>query len=72
MHVWERVRGFLVKAGTLILAMSVVLWFLQSFGITSQGLQMVDDAGQSILGAIGGLHRPRACRPWASARGRRR
>ena len=32
MHVWEKVRGFLVKAGTLILAMSVVLWFLQSFG----------------------------------------
>lgn len=58
MHVWERVRGFLVKAGTLILAMSVVLWFLQSFGITSQGLQMVDDAGQSILGAIGSFIAP--------------
>src|SRR5699024_7662731 len=42
-HVWERVRGFLVKAGTLILAMSVVLWFLQSFGVTSHGLMMVED-----------------------------
>ncbi len=58
MHVWERVRGFLVKAGTLILAMSIVLWFLQSFGITGQGLQMVDDAGQSILGAIGSFIAP--------------
>ena len=52
LHVWEKVRGFLVKAGTLILAMSVVLWFLQSFGV-SGGLHMVDDAANSILGAIG-------------------
>ena len=49
-HVWEKVRGFLVKAGTLILAMSVVLWFLQSFG---PGLQMVTDPGESFLGRFG-------------------
>ena len=57
-HVWERVRGFLVKAGTLILAMSVVLWFLQSFGVTSHGLMMVEDTGHSILGTIGSLLAP--------------
>jgi len=55
LHVWERVRGFLIKAGTLILAMSVVLWVLQSFGA---GFQMVDDASQSILGHIGGAIAP--------------
>ena len=58
LHVWERVRGFLVKAGTLILAMSVVLWFLQSFGISSAGIHMVDDAADSILGAIGSFIAP--------------
>ena len=57
MHVWEKVRGFLVKAGTLILAMSVVLWFLQSFGWDG-GLVMVEDAGQSLLGVIGGVIAP--------------
>ena len=57
MHVWERVRGFLVKAGTLILAMSVVLWFLQSFG-WSGGIVMVEDAAHSFLGAIGGFMAP--------------
>ena len=57
MHVWEKVRGFLVKAGTLILAMSVVLWFLQSFG-WSGGVVMVEDAGTSFLGAIGGFIAP--------------
>ncbi|MDR0287040.1 MAG: ferrous iron transport protein B, partial [Clostridiales bacterium] len=34
MHVWDKVEHFLQKAGTLILAMSVVLWFLTSFSIT--------------------------------------
>lgn len=55
LHVWERVRGFLVKAGTLILAMSVVLWVLQTFGAD---FQMVDDASQSILGHIGNFLAP--------------
>ncbi len=50
LHVWEKVRGFLVKAGTLILAMSVVLWFLQSFG---PNLHMVDSAADSLLGVLG-------------------
>jgi ferrous iron transport protein B len=55
LHVWERVRGLLVKAGTLILAMSVVLWVLQTFGA---GFQMVTDASESILGHIGSLIAP--------------
>ncbi len=54
-HVWEKVRGFLVKAGTLILCMSVVLWFLQSFG---PGLEMVSSADQSFLGRFGALIAP--------------
>ena len=70
MHVWEKVRGFLVKAGTLILAMSVVLWFLQSFGWNG-GLAVVDDAGQSFLGLIGGaiapLLRPLGFGTWQAA-----
>jgi len=56
-HVWERVRGFLVKAGTLILAMSVVLWFLQSFSFRG-GLHMVDNPGASILGDVGSFIAP--------------
>src|SRR5699024_9128560 len=41
LHVWEKVKGFLVKAGTLILAMSVLLWFLQSFGFEGGVFGMV-------------------------------
>ena len=54
-HVWQKVKGFLVKAGTLILAMSVVLWLLQSFDFS---LHMVDDAGESMLGTLGALIAP--------------
>ncbi len=54
-HVWQKVKGFLVKAGTLILLMSMVLWLLQSFDFS---LHMVEDASHSMLGAIGGLIAP--------------
>ena len=54
-HVWQKVRGFLVKAGTLILAMSIVLWLLQSFDFS---LHMVDDAANSMLGTLGALIAP--------------
>ncbi|MCI8476967.1 MAG: ferrous iron transport protein B [Oscillospiraceae bacterium] len=57
LHVWEKVRGFLIKAGTLILAMSVILWFLQSFG-WENGFGMVSDASYSLLGRLGSLLAP--------------
>ncbi len=49
-HVWDRVKGFLVKAGTLIFLMSVVLWFLQNY---NGHLQMVSDSADGMLAAIG-------------------
>ena len=54
-HVWQKVKGFLVKAGTLILLMSVVLWLLQSFDFS---LHMVSDASNSMLGALGSVIAP--------------
>jgi ferrous iron transport protein B len=54
-HVWERVRGFIVRAGTLILVMSVALWFLQSF---DGALRYTDDTAQSLLAIIGGFIAP--------------
>ena len=54
-HVWQKVKGFLVKAGTLILLMSMVLWLLQSFDFS---LRMVDDPAHSMLGALGNVLAP--------------
>lgn len=58
LHVWEKVKGFLIKAGTLILAMSVLLWFLQTFGVENGAFGMVSDAEYSILGHIGSFLAP--------------
>lgn len=54
-HVWQKVKGFLVKAGTLILLMSIVLWLLQSFDFS---LHMVDNAEGSMLGVLGSVIAP--------------
>ena len=54
-HVWEKVKDFLCRAATLILAMSVVLWLLQSF---TPGLQFTTDVSQSLLSGIGSFIAP--------------
>jgi ferrous iron transport protein B len=54
-HIWERIRGFLVRAGTVIFVMSVVLWLLQSF---DTALRLTDDSSKSILAAIGAAIAP--------------
>ncbi|MCI8870162.1 MAG: ferrous iron transport protein B [Lawsonibacter sp.] len=54
-HVWQKVKGFLVKAGTLILLMSILLWLLQSFDLS---LRMVSDPAHSILGSMGSALAP--------------
>ncbi len=51
---WERGWSFIKRAGTVILASSVILWFLQGFGFTGTGIGMVEDNNSSILAAIGG------------------
>ena len=55
LHVWERVRDFLTRAGTIIAAMSVAVWFLQSFGTD---FRMVEDTADSILAMVGGFIAP--------------
>ena len=55
LHVWERVRDFLTRAGTVIAIMSVAVWFLQNF---SPDLRLVEDASGSILALLGGFIAP--------------
>ena len=69
LHVWEKVKGFLVKAGTLILAMSVLLWFLQSFGFEGGTFGMVSNEESSILGFVGSPVRPLGLRHLAGGGG---
>ncbi len=50
---WERGWSFIKRAGTVILASSIVLWFLQAFGFTDGAFGMVEDNDNSLLSAIG-------------------
>ncbi len=49
-HMAERGMAFIKKAGTIIFAAAVMIWFLQSFDFS---VQMVEDPADSILGAMG-------------------
>lgn len=51
---WERGWSFIKRAGTVILASTVILWFLQGFGFTETGFGMVEDNNTSLLASIGG------------------
>ncbi len=53
-HMWDRSKAFIKKAGTIILLSTIVIWFLQSFGFADGSFGMVD-AEDSILAAVGGV-----------------
>ena len=53
LHTWEKVKGFLRKAGTIILACSIVLWALSIFPL---GVEY--GSADSILGMIGNFIAP--------------
>lgn len=55
---WERGWSFMVRAGTVILASSIVLWFLQAFGVVDGAVTMVENNDQSLLAAVGSLAAP--------------
>ena len=68
---WERGWSFIKRAGTIILASSIILWFLQGFGTTPDGtFGMVEDNNTSLLAAIGSaiafLFRPLGFGDWQS------
>lgn len=58
LHVWERLKGFIIKAGTILFLACVVMWFLSGFGFTPDGFGMVEDSSESLLAVIGGVIAP--------------
>lgn len=54
-HTWEKIRGFITKAGTVLVIAFIIIWFLQSFDLR---LNMVTNSDDSIFSAIGKLIAP--------------
>jgi ferrous iron transport protein B len=53
-HMWDRGKSFVKKAGTIIFVACGLIWFLSSF---NWSLEMVD-AGESMLASVGGVLAP--------------
>jgi len=56
MNLWEKARGFVTRAMTIVAGATVVIWFLSNFGIT---LKMVEpNSMQSIVGVVASFTLP--------------
>lgn len=49
-HTWEKGKGFLKKAGTIIFAISVLVWFLSNFSMS--GMVDIDDSFLAQIGSV--------------------
>ncbi|MFR2794782.1 MAG: ferrous iron transport protein B [Eisenbergiella sp.] len=58
LHVWERLKGFIIKAGTILFIACVIMWFLGGFGVENGSFGLVEDASNSFLAMIGGFIAP--------------
>lgn len=50
LETWDKGKGYLVKAGTIILSMSVLIWFLSGYNASGP----VEDMSESFLAVLGG------------------
>ena len=54
-HLWDKAKHFIKKAFTIILASTIVVWFLSNFG---WNWHMVNNSQDSILASLGQLIQP--------------
>lgn len=57
-HVWERLKGFIIKAGTILFLACVIMWALSTFGFGPDGFGVVEDTSLSLMAMIGGFLAP--------------
>ena len=58
LHVWERLKGFIIKAGTILFLATVIMRILSSIGNTGSGIGFVEDSNDSIMAILGGILAP--------------
>jgi ferrous iron transport protein B len=66
LHVWERVKDYLVKAGTVIFAASIILWFMLNYNFTG-AVALVDSFGAMVGKAIAPVFALSGFGNWQSA-----
>ena len=53
MHVWERLKGFIKKAGTILFLACVIMWILSTFGFENGSFGMVEDTENCLMAILG-------------------
>lgn len=54
LNAWDKSKGFIIRAGTLIFAVSIVIWFLTYFNMSG----FTDEINTSFLASVGGFISP--------------
>ena len=66
-HMWERARAFIIKAGTIIFTACVIIWFLSNFSWTLQMVAIDSSMLAGIGGAIAWFFAPLGFGSWQGA-----
>ena len=53
MHTWERLWGFIKKAGTILFLACVIMWILSTFGFENGTFGMVEDTENCLMAILG-------------------
>ena len=73
LHIWERVSAYIKKAGTIIFAAAIGVWFLSSFGFDNGAFGFLADGDveksllKVIAGSISWLFAPLGADSWMAA-----
>ncbi|HIU64908.1 MAG TPA: ferrous iron transport protein B [Candidatus Avacidaminococcus intestinavium] len=66
-HMWERAKSFIIKAGTVIFVASALVWLLQSFNFSLEMVEAEDSMLAIIGGAIAPIFAPMGFGTWQAA-----
>ncbi|MTI67691.1 MAG: ferrous iron transport protein B [Firmicutes bacterium] len=65
-HVWDRLKGFLINAGTLIFGASIILWFVLGFNLNGPA-PIYNSLGAQVGKVIAPIFKPLGFGDWRSA-----
>lgn len=66
-HMWDRAKGFIIKAGTIIFAACVIIWFFSAFNASMEMVDIEDSMLAAFGGAISWIFAPVGLGDWKGA-----
>lgn len=66
-HMWDRAKGFIIKAGTIIFAACVIIWFFSAFNASMEMVDIEDSMLAALGGAISWIFAPVGLGDWKGA-----